>query len=238
MTLNQVKSAIYALFLTNKYGFKLKKAHEVAEVTRLRLEYSEVLLSKLNIIVEVEDVEKIDQGGQYLILSNHRSIIDPLVVEIALKNKDVHSLWIAKKELFNSFFFGSFTRNAGSILLDRDAKQMSSFFKEVKIKVEQGYSINVFPEGSRNKGEAALSEFKKGSEVIAMKNRLPILPVFIKTNTNAVLMESIKYKTRDLKVAIQIGDLIDYQDRSRTLEESYRHRFNLKESLNNSEHKG
>ena len=98
---------------------------------------------------------------------------------------------------------------------------------DIKAKVEQGYSINVFPEGSRNKGKAALSEFKKGSEVIAMKNRLPILPVFIRTNTNTVLMESIKYNTRGLKVTIEIGDLIDYKDRSRTLEESYRLRFKL-----------
>jgi len=203
------------------------KAVDAVEMVKTRLEYSEVLLSKLNISVEVIGAEKIGQGAQYLILSNHRSIIDPLVVEIALKDKGVNSIWIAKKELFNSFFFGSFTRNAGSILLDRDSKQMSSFFKDVKAKVEQGFAINVFPEGSRNKEQAALTKFKKGSEVIAMKNRLPILPVFIRTNTNAVLMESIKHNTKDLKVTIEIGDLIDYKDRSRTLEESYRHRFNL-----------
>jgi 1-acyl-sn-glycerol-3-phosphate acyltransferase len=205
----------------------MSRVSDASELTRYRLEYSEVLLSKLNISVEVIGAEKIEQGAQYLILSNHRSIIDPLVIEIALKNKGVNSVWIAKKELFNSFFFGKFTRGAGSILLDRDSKQMSSFFMDIKAKVEQGYSINVFPEGSRNKGKAALSEFKKGSEVIAMKNRLPILPVFIRTNTNTVLMESIKYNTRGLKVTIEIGDLIDYKDRSRTLEESYRLRFKL-----------
>ena len=205
----------------------MKKASDAAEVSRLRMEYAEVLLSKLNISVEVIGAEKIDQGAQYLVLSNHRSIIDPLVVDIAFKNKGINSLWIAKKELFNSFFFGSFTRNAGSILLDRDSKQMGSFFKAVKTKVKQGYSINVFPEGARNKDDAILSEFKKGSEVIAKKNRLSILPLFIRTNTSAVLMESIKHNTKDLKVTIEIGDLIDYKDRSRTLEESYRHRFNI-----------
>jgi len=104
---------------------------------------------------------------------------------------------------------------------------MSSFFKEIKSKARQGYSINVFPEGARNKSEATLSEFKKGAEVIAMKNRLQILPVFIKTSTSAVLMDSIKNNTKDLKVVIEIGDLIDYKDRSMTLQESYRHRFNI-----------
>jgi len=227
LTLNQIKSALYALILTNKYGLKLRKTNDPVEITRLRLEYSQVLLSKLNINVEVIGGEKIKRGDQYLIISNHRSIIDPLVVEIAFKNKDIHSLWIAKKELFNSFFFGTFTRNSGSILLDRESSQMGSFFNDIKAAVKQGHSISVFPEGSRNKEDTPLAEFKKGSQIIAVKNRLQMLPVFIKTNTNEVLMESIKYNTKDLKVTIEIGDLIDYKDRSRTLEEAYKHQFNL-----------
>ncbi len=227
MTLNQIKMALYALILTNKYGLILRKVDDAVEITRHRLEYSEVLLSKLNISVEVIGKEKIEQGGQYLILSNHRSIIDPLVVEIALKNKDIHSLWIAKKELFNSFFFGAFTRNSGSILLDRESSQMGSFFNDIKATVEQGHSISVFPEGSRNKENTPLAEFKKGSKIIAVKNRLQMLPVFIRGNTNEVLMESLKYNTKDLRVTIEIGDLIDYKDRSRTLEEAYKHQFNL-----------
>lgn len=227
MTLNQIKISFYSLFLTNKVGLKLRKINDVAEVTRLRLEYAETLLSRLHISVEVEGAEKIEQGNQYLIISNHRSIIDPLIIEMALKNKGINSLWIAKKELYNSFFFGTFARNAGTILLDRDAKQMSTFFKETKAKVAQGYSISVFPEGTRNKSDASLSKFKEGSQIIAMKNRLNILPMFIKTNANAVLMEAIKNNTKDLKVTIEIGDLIDYKDRSRTLEEAYRQQFNL-----------
>lgn len=227
MTLNQIKSALYALYLTNKFGIKLRKTTNAAETTRLRLEYAETLLSRLNISVETLAADKLEQGGQYLIVSNHRSIIDPLIIEIALKNKAINSLWIAKKELYNSFFFGAFTRNAGTILLDRDSKQMGAFFKDIKQSVAQGYSISVFPEGTRNKENTPLTEFKDGSQIIAMKNRLPILPVFIKTNANAVLMDAIKNNTTGLKVTIQIGDLIDYKDRSRTLEETYKQRFSL-----------
>lgn len=227
MSLNQIKIALYSLFLTNKFGLKLRKVNDATEITKLRLEYAETLLSRLNISVAVDGAEKIDQGGQYLIISNHRSIIDPLIVEMALKNKGINSLWIAKKELYNSFFFGTFTRNAGSILLDRDSKKMSSFFKKIKTNVTQGYSICIFPEGTRNKDDALPSEFKEGSQIIAIKNRLKILPVHIKTNTNKVLMESIQDNTNEFKVTIEVGDLIDYKDRSKTLEELYKLRFNL-----------
>ncbi|MFK5950730.1 MAG: lysophospholipid acyltransferase family protein [Methylococcales bacterium] len=227
MSLNQIRVSFFSLFLTNKFGFKLRKINDATEVTRLRLEYAETLLSRLNINVDIEGKDKIEQGGQYLIMSNHRSIIDPLIIELALKNKGINSLWIAKKELYNSFFFGTFTRNAGSILLDRKAKQMSSFFKNIKDNVKQGHSICVFPEGTRNKGNTPLTEFKGGTQVIAMKNRLQILPVFIKTNANTILMDAIKNNTKDLNVTIEVGDLIDYKDRSNTLEETYKQRFNL-----------
>ncbi len=197
------------------------------EITRLRLEYSEVLLSKLNISMTVIGENKIQHGGQYLILSNHRSIIDPLIVEFAFRDKGIYSLWIAKKELFNSFFFGAFTRNSGSILLDRESSRMGSFFNDIKAAVAQGHSISVFPEGSRNKTDSPLAEFKKGTQVIAAKNKLQMLPVFIRGNTNEILMESIKHNTRNLNVTIEVGDPIDYKDRSRTLEEAYKHQFNL-----------
>lgn len=225
MSLNQIKSALYSLFLTNLFGFKLRKTSDVIEKTRLRLEYSETLLSRLNISIETEGTEKIEQGGQYLIISNHRSIIDPLIIEIAFKGKDIHGLWVSKKELYNSFFFGIFTRNAGTILLDRDSKQMSAFFKEIKENVKQGHSISIFPEGTRNTGDEPLSSFKEGSQIIAMKNRLPILPVFIKTNANSVLMDAIKNNTQNLKIHVKIGDVIDYKDRSMSLEEAYRKQF-------------
>jgi len=225
--LNLIKHALYALYLTNKFGLKLRKPHTAEEMTTLRLEYAETLLSRLNIDVEVEGAEKIEQGTQYLIVSNHRSIIDPLIVELALKGKGINGLWIAKKELYNSFFFGMFTRNAGTVLLDRESKQMGTFFKDIKASVAQGYSISVFPEGTRNKTDQPLAEFKEGSQMIAMKNRLPMLPVFIKTNANATLMDALKNSSKDLKVVIEVGDVIDYKDRSKTLVESYKERFNI-----------
>lgn len=221
--------ALYALYLTNKFGFKFKKNSSNKEKKQLRLEYSDTLLSRLNIKVEVTGTEKIDPDGQYLLISNHRSIIDPCVIEEALRDTNILGLWVSKKELYNSFFFGKFVRNSGTILLDRESKQMGDFFKSIKEGVSQGASICVFPEGTRNTEGTELAEFKEGSQLIAVKNRLPILPIYIKTNANDILRRAIVKREDDLSIEIVIGDVIDYKDRSMSLEQAYRKMFDIQQ---------
>jgi 1-acyl-sn-glycerol-3-phosphate acyltransferase len=220
--------AIYATYLTNYYGFKLKKTSDPKEKKRLRIAYATQLLGKLNINITVINKEKLPQDGQFLLVSNHRSVIDPLIVEIATQDTDLFGHWIAKKELYNSFFFGTFVRNGGTILLDRDSSQMGEFFSDIKACVKEGNSIFIFPEGTRNKAGTELGEFKEGSRIIAVKNRLPILPVFIRTQANDVLMSSLKDEKKQRTIEIEIGDIIDYKDKSMTLEEAYKKQFGIK----------
>lgn len=224
MNFKQISMAIYATYLTNKYGFKLKRAKNTQEVFALRLEYAQTILEKLNISVEVTNKEKLPKDGQYLLVSNHRSIVDPLIIELAMKDTKINGFWIAKKELYNSFFFGTFTRNAGTVLLDRDASNMSSFFKDTKKIVKEGHSIYIFPEGTRNKENTPLSSFKEGSRIIALKNKLPILPLYIKSNANEILKDAIINRTKGMKIEIEVGDIIDYKDKT-SLEENYRKQF-------------
>ena len=226
MNFKLISMAIYSTYLTNKFGFLLKKEKSNEKRMMLREEYMQTLFSKLKITVKVLNKEKLPLDGQYLLVSNHRSIIDPLIIEKALVGTKIKGFWIAKKELYNSFFFGMFTRNAGSILLDREAKNMTPFFKDIKEVVKEGNSIYIFPEGTRNKTEAPIASFKEGARIIALKNRLPILPVYIKTNANAVLKEAINSRKELLEIEVEIGDIIEYKDNT-SLEENYKNRFNL-----------
>ncbi|MFA5235163.1 MAG: lysophospholipid acyltransferase family protein [Sulfurimonas sp.] len=227
MTFNQIKMAIYSTVITNFYGFKLTKFKDSKDKKRLRIEYASKLLNKLNIKIKVINEQKLPKDGQYLLISNHRSIIDPLIVEIATQHSSIFGYWIAKKELYDSLFFGKFTRNAGTILLDREASQMSGFFKDIKSCVKDGNSVFIFPEGTRNKTNAELTEFKEGSQIIAIKNRLPILPVYIRSRADAILKSAINDSAQLRIIEIEIGDIIDYKDRTLSIEEAYKRRFNI-----------
>ena len=226
MTLNTIKQAIYGLYLTNSFGFRLRKTKDPMEKKRLRHAYSVAQLKTLNITIKIENEEKLPHDGQYLIVSNHRSIIDPPIVEVMLQKTNIFGPWISKKELYNSFFFGLFVRNAGSILLDREKSQMSGFFADIKEAVKRGESIFIFPEGTRNKSEKPLTSFKEGSRIIALKNRLDILPLYIKTNADEVLGNALKDKSLKQEVIVEVGDLISYKDKT-SLEENYRKTFGL-----------
>lgn len=227
VTFNQIKMAIYATYITNYYGFQLKKASTSAEKKLIRTKYSKVLLGKLKLDIKVLNPEKIPKEGQFLLLCNHRSVIDPLIIEVSTQNSTIFGHWISKKELYHSFFFGTFVQNAGTILLDRDASQMAGFFTDIKKCVQEGDSIYIFPEGTRNKTDSPITEFKDGSQIIAVKNRLNILPVFIRTNANNQLMDSLRDGKKHRTIEVEFGDIIGYKDKSLTLQEAYKKQFNL-----------
>lgn len=227
MTFNQIKMALYATYITNYYGYQLKKSTTSQERKKIRTEYSNRLLSKLKLEVKVLNPEKTPQSGQYLLASNHRSVIDPLIIEIATQNSLIFGHWISKKELYNSFFFGLFVKNAGTILLDRENSQMGGFFSDIKDAVKAGDSIYIFPEGTRNKTNKELADFKDGSRIIAVKNRLDILPVYIKTNADIQLMSSLKDGTKTRIIEVEFGDIISYKNKSQTLQESFKTQFNI-----------
>ena len=226
MALRKIKLGIYSLFLTNLYGFKAKGLTNPQDIKKTRFTYAKTLLEKLKISVKVENQERLVNGKQYLILSNHRGIIDPLILEMALEPTDIFGYWISKKELYNSFFYGVFVRNSGAILLDREQKQMSGFFAEVKRRVKEGSSIFIFPEGTRNKSDEPLIEFKEGFRIIALKNRLPILPVYIETRTDKALGSALDGRNEELEITIKIGEEIDYKCKD-NIQEIYKEMFEL-----------
>ncbi len=226
MTLGHIKHLFYGLYLTNTHGMRLKKIQDPHAKKAERLRYAKRQMEGLGITVVVDNPEKIPAAGQFLLVSNHRSIIDPPIIELALKDTEIYGLWVSKKELYNSPFFGLFVRNGGSILLDRDQDKMGGFFADVTREVQAGNSIFIFPEGTRNTSDKPLGAFKGGSRIIALKNRLPILPIYIKTHAGNMLQAAIRDDRTPRTIHVVFGDPIDYRNR-KDLQESYREMFGL-----------
>ena len=118
--------------------------------------------------------ENIAVPGAALIVCNHVSFVDPPFVGIAF-DEAIH--YLAKKELFDAPIFGTIIRSWNSIPVDQDRPDMGSL-KAVIRYLKMGRKVLVFPEGSRS-FDGKLLEAEKGAGFVAVKARVPVIPVRI-----------------------------------------------------------
>ncbi|MFH1075653.1 MAG: lysophospholipid acyltransferase family protein [Pseudomonadota bacterium] len=135
---------------------------------------SALFLSKVN--VKIEGLHHVNPSDSYIFMTNHQSMYDILVVQASLP---VKSVWFAKVELFRIPVFGRALLRADYIPVDRSSKKTAFQSLEQAInKLKMGFSIVIFPEGSRS-SDGNVKPFKRGGVVLAMRSGRPIVPVSI-----------------------------------------------------------
>ena len=112
----------------------------------------------------------------FLILFNHRSYIDILVLFWATPER-LH--FGAKKILFSIPLFGFAMKKMGHIPIQRESpKKMHYLYKSLQERVKNGDCFALSPEGGRHTG-SGLARFKKGPFVFALYHQITALPVLI-----------------------------------------------------------
>ncbi|HOT46165.1 MAG TPA: lysophospholipid acyltransferase family protein [Spirochaetota bacterium] len=135
------------------------------------------------ILVKVHGREHIKKKQSYIIVSNHQSMYDVLVLYGWL---GVDLKWVIKKELRKVPVIGFAAEKGGNIFIDRsDPKAAYESLRQARKKVVNGTSIIILPEGTRSRN-GEVGEFKKGAFWLARELKLPILPVTI-MNTGNIL---------------------------------------------------
>ncbi|MFW5808286.1 MAG: lysophospholipid acyltransferase family protein, partial [Spirochaetota bacterium] len=138
--------------------------------------YAKLLCLLIPIRVALEGAENIDNKKSYVVVLNHRSYMDIVVIYAAL-GMDIR--WVMKKELTRIPFFGQSSVILGNIPIDRrnTRKAMESINRARKL-IRKGTSVAFFPEGTRV-NDTVLGRFKKGAFHFALDVGLPVLPVAI-----------------------------------------------------------
>jgi len=129
-----------------------------------------------------------------LFVGNHLGVTDVLAMTIAYGKQINH---IAKKELLANKPFGPLIKAAGVIGIDRgnaDLDAMRAVFKSFK----NGTCVGMFPEGTRNKVDNRLMQFRSGASMFAIKAKVPVVPFVY--NKKPKLFKTVDYV---------IGDPID-----------------------------
>jgi 1-acyl-sn-glycerol-3-phosphate acyltransferase len=125
--------------------------------------------------IEVEGREKAEKRRAYVIISNHQSMLDVMIL-----NRLCYKLrWISKIENYRVPVIGWYLRMAKYITIDRGNKESKAIMMGISSEtLRKGISIMIFPEGTRSlNGE--IGPFKLGAFELAMMSDKPILPVVL-----------------------------------------------------------
>ncbi|SKC85446.1 lysophospholipid acyltransferase family protein [Maledivibacter halophilus] len=164
------------------------------------------LIEKSGSKVKVIGEENVPKDRPVLFVSNHQSYLD---IPILLGYIDKPKAFIAKKELSNIPLFSTWMKSLQCVFIDRsDIRQSLRAIKKGIELLKKGYSFVIFPEGTRSK-DGNLMEFKPGSLKMAIKAKVPIVPVTIKGANKIMPRGKIVIIPTDVEIIISKPIFID-----------------------------
>lgn len=152
--------------------------------------------------VHVHGAEKIADDRAYVLVANHQSSLDILVM-FALQK---HFKWVAKHTLFFVPIFGWHLFMAGYVPIRRgDRHSRAAMLERCRKHLRMGSSIMMFPEGTRNE-LPGLSPFKRGAFALAVEAGVPVVPIVI-SGTRDCLPRNAWVTARESKMPIHLSVL-------------------------------
>ncbi len=153
---------------------------------------------KINII----NTHKETFNKSSIIIANHSSFLD--ILAIGMLNKK--SIFITNDWVYNSPLFGKILQLAGSLPISKD---LNTNIDELKEKIEFGYSIIIFPEGTRSKSNK-INRFRKGAFYLAEKLNVDIIPILI--HGNHEILSKGKFMINKGEMTLKILNRINNND--------------------------
>lgn len=140
---------------------------------------------------KVDGLKHIKPGQQYLVMCNHQSLLDILIVAARLP---VLFRFLAKKELFSIPFMGWHMSMAKYIPVERTSKtSRHRALMQIDEWLARGSSILFFPEGTRTP-DGEIHDFRPAAFKIASDRGVTILPIVVDGPGTALPKKSLLLK--------------------------------------------
>lgn len=155
------------------------------------------LLSKILFKIKFVGKENVPKTGGVIIAANHYNTFDPGFIGISGVRK-IH--FMTKEEKFVKPFSKWLYTRANAFPINRGGADKSAVEYSIKI-IEQGYTLGIFPEGTRSKDGVPQTP-KAGVALIARETKADIVPVSIYSEGK------VKFRS---KIIIRFGKPIPYE---------------------------
>lgn len=151
---------------------------------------------------EVYGKENIPKDNNYIVVGNHLSTLDPLLVINIMPNP---VSYLAKKELYYHPFIKVMLDWLGAIAVDRENVGLSTIKSVKAINSTKKWVLGLFPQGTREKG-TEIHKITKGFTGLAKATKCNILPIGI------IGTDKPKIIPFTGKIIVRIGKLIENSD--------------------------
>ena len=132
---------------------------------------SRFLLFMFLIRIKIYGRKKIDPKKTYVIVANHVAQLDIVAGAAATPQP---AKFLAKSEILRVPFFGYMTKML-AIVVERGKKESrEKSFRYMVDALKRGESLFIYPEGTRNRTEQPLKEFKDGAFRVAIMAQVPM----------------------------------------------------------------
>jgi 1-acyl-sn-glycerol-3-phosphate acyltransferase len=147
----------------------------------------------------VEGVAHLPPAGGAVIIANHESWLDPIILPLALPRKPA---FLAMEELWRMPAAGLVMRLYGplAIPLNRGAVDATALKRSLRA-LQGGALLIVFPEGGISP-DGRLRPFHRGAAMLAARARVPLIPVGIQGTAEALPLGRILPRRRPITVRI------------------------------------
>ena len=161
-------------------------------------------LAILGVRWKITGKEKLPQG-EFLLVCNHRSLVDPLMTMMALKDRSM--AFISKPENIYKLFLGRAAYRCGFLGIDRENARNALVTINAAAENMKNHlcSYGIYPEGTRTR-TGDLQEFHAGSFKAAQKAHVPVVVSAI-TGSEQVFKGNFPFRKTD--VELKILDVID-----------------------------
>ena len=155
--------------------------------------------------VRIEGREKIAPNTAYVMVANHQSLLDILVLFRLFR----HYKWVSKIENFRIPCIGwNMSLNRYIKLRRGDRESVEQMMSACERTLAEGSSVMMFPEGTRSR-DGRLQAFKRGAFTLAQRMRAPILPIVVEGTARALPKRGFVLQGRHA-IRIRVLDAVPY----------------------------
>ncbi len=154
------------------------------------------------LILEDDDLKQLaKQRGAMIVAPNHLALWDVVFIIAQVPNL----ICIMKGSILRNPFLGGGARLAGYIPIN----SITQMLKSAALSLKKNEQLLMFPEGTRTKTHAQwLNPLKGGIAVLAKQVDVPVIPVFIRSNTRFYEKGWPLYRKPEfpLRISIRVGE--------------------------------